>query len=112
VKSRKIYAEVNPEILYDEVKDFVQKQGLILDEAGLQTYSVPGGSSHVVRGTLIFKREGDGGEGQCFRAHIVGSAVGETRLMIDVDDSILSAEKIAAIQEDLDFIFGAYEVKP
>ena len=112
---RKTYKDVNPELLYDEVMDFVQKQGVIIDENKLETYSLPGGSAHVVRGTLIFKaqaKEG-GAETQCLQAHIVGSAVGETKVMLDIiDEALFPKEKVVAVEEDLDFIFGAYEVKP
>jgi len=45
------------------------------------------------------------------RAHMVGSAVGETKLMLDINESLFPQEKIKALQEDLDFIFGSYEVK-
>ena len=112
VRIRKTYKEVNPELLYDEVKDFVQKQGVVEDEARLQTYSLPGGSSHIVRGTLAYRSGAGGSARPCFRAHIVGSAAGETKLMLDVDDTAFPADKLAAVQEDLDFIFGAYEIPP
>lgn len=108
---KKTYKDVNPELLYDELKDFVQKQGASVDEAKLETYSLPGGSSHIVRGTLIFKM-GGAVERRCLQAHIVGSAVGETKLMLDIDEAGFSPEKIAALQGDMDFIFGSYEVKP
>jgi hypothetical protein len=112
---RKIYKEVNPELLYDEVKDFVQKQGVIIDEAKLETYSLPSDSSSFIsRGTLTFKIHGELGKGEkeCLRAHIVGSAKGETKVMLDINEELFSKEKVSALQEDLDFIFGSYEVKP
>jgi hypothetical protein len=111
---KKTYKDVNPELLYDEVKDFVQKRGTAIAEATLETYSLPGGSAHVVRGTLVFKVPGESGkeETQCLRAHIVGSAVGETKVMLDIDEALFPQEKITAVQEDLDFIFGSNEVKP
>lgn len=111
---RKTYKDVNPELLYDEVRDFVQKQGLIVDEAKLQTYSLPGGSSHVVRGTVIFKvpDKPDSAKAECLRAHIVGSATGETKVVLDIDEALFPPEKVIAVQEDLAFIFGSYEVKP
>jgi hypothetical protein len=31
--------------------------------------------------------------------------------MIDVDDKLFAQEKLNALQADLDFIFGSYEVK-
>ena len=109
---RKTYREVNPELLYDEVKEFVLKQGLLQEEAKLETYSTPGGSSHVARGTLVFKNEADKAGTQCLRAHIVGSVVSETKVILDIDESLFSAERITAVQDDLDFIFGTHEVKP
>lgn len=111
---RKTYKDINPELLYDELKDFIQKQGVAVDEARLETYSLPGGSAHVVRATLAFSVSigPDNIKKQCVRAHIVGSAVGETKLMLDVDEAIFALNKVTAVQEDLDFIFGSYEVKP
>jgi len=38
-------------------------------------------------------------------------ARGETKLMIDVDEKLFPQEKFSALQADLDFIFGSYEVK-
>ena len=111
---RKTYNNVNPELLNDELKDFILKQGMILEEAKLETYSLPGGSSHIVRGTFMFKNP-DGpakAEAQCLRGHIVGSARDKTKMMLDIDETLFPQEKIAAVQEDLDFIFGSYEVKP
>ena len=35
----------------------------------------------------------------------------ETKLMLDVDERLFSRKKIDALQDDLDFIFGSYEVK-
>ena len=110
---RKTYKDVNPELLYDEVRDFVQKAGALIDEAKLETYSLPGGSSHIVRGTLSFKVQGkkDRAEAPCLRAHIVGSATGETKVMLDINEELFPKEKVSALQDDLDFIFGSYEVK-
>jgi hypothetical protein len=39
-------------------------------------------------------------------------ARGETKLMIDADEKFFTKDKLAALQADLDFIFGEYEVKP
>ena len=108
---KKTYKNVNPELLYDEMRDFVLKQGATLDEAKLQTYSLPGGATHVTRATLTFKTpEGQGkDEKECVRVHIVGSAGGETKLMLDVDEKLFPSPKISALEEDLRFIFGSYE---
>ena len=112
---KKTYKEVNPELLYHEIRDFAQKQGAIIGEAKLETYSLPSdSSSHISRGTLTFNVQDKSGKAnkECLRAHIVGSAKGETKLMLDVDEKLLSKEKVSALQGDLDFIFSSYEVKP
>ena len=111
---RKTYKEVNPELLYAEVKDFVLKQGVNLGEDKLETYAAPNDtSSFISRGTLTFKTQGGPGATgkECVRVHLVGSAKTETKIMLDIDEKCLSEEKISALQEDIDFIFGIYEVK-
>ena len=111
---RKIYNNLKPELLYDEVRDFVLKQGASVAEAKLETYSLPSDSSSFIsRGTLTFNIQGKAGEAgkECLRAHIVGSASGETKLMLDINEQLFPQEKVSALQEDLDFIFGSYEVK-
>ena len=112
---RKTYKEINPELLYHEIRDFTQKQGAIIGEAKLETYSLPSDSSSFIsRGTLTFKIQGGSGKAdkECLRAHFVGSAKGETKLMLDIDEKLFPQKKISALQDDLDFIFGSYEVKP
>ncbi len=112
---KKTYKEVNPELLYHEIRDFTQKQGAIIGEAKLETYSLPSDSSSFIsRGTLTFKVQdkSDKTEKECLRAHIVGSARGETKLMLDIDEKLFPQQKVSALQDDLDFIFGSYEVKP
>ena len=112
---KRTYKGVNPELLYHEIRDFTQKQGTIIDEAKLETYSLPSDSSSFIsRGTLTFKVLDKSGktEKECLRAHIVGSAKGETKLMLDIDEKLFPQQKVSALQEDLDFIFSSYEVKP
>jgi len=112
---KKTYKEVNPELLYHEIRDFTQKQGVIIGEAKLETYSLPtDSSSFISRGTLTFNIQDKSGktEKECLRAHIVGSPKGETKLMLDIDDKLFPQQKASALQDDLDFIFGSYEVKP
>jgi len=112
---RKTYNDVQPQLLYDEIRDFIQKQGAIIDEAKLETYSLPSNSSSFIsRGTLSFKIRSESGkaEKECLTAHIVGSARGETKLMLDIDEKLFPQKKLTALQDDLDFIFGSYEVKP
>jgi len=106
---RKTYYELNPELLYAEIRDFVLKQGVVLGEAKMETYASPGDSSTFVsRGTLTFNTQGK----ECLRAHVVGSARGETKVMLDIDDNLFPREKVAVLQDDLDFIFSSYEVQP
>ncbi len=112
---RKTYREVSPELLYDEIRDFVLKQGVTIGEAMRETYVSPGSSSSfIVRGTLTFKVQGKSGEAgkECLRAHVVGSAKGETKVMLDIDNKLFSKEKVAALLDDLAFIFGSHEVAP
>ncbi len=111
---RKTYKTVNPELLYDEIRDLILKQGVSLGEVKMETYALPNDTSTFVsRGTLTFKIKGEPGktEKECLRAHIVGSAKTETKVMLDIDEKLFSSEKVAALQEDLDFIFGSYEAK-
>ena len=112
---KKTYKEINPELLYHEIRDFTQKQGAVVEEAKLETYSLPSDSSSFIsRGTLAFKIQNKSGkiEKACLRAHVVGSAKGETKVMIDIDEKLFPQQKFSALQEDLDFFFGSYEVKP
>ncbi len=107
---RKTYQGINPELLYAEIRDFVLKQGVVLDEQKQETYTLPDQSaSFISRGTLIFKATADSSAKECLRAHLVGSVRGETKVMIDVDERLFPQEKVSAFQADLDFIFGSYE---
>ena len=111
---KKTYKGVNPGLLYDEIRDFTIKQGTVIDKAKLETYLLPGNTSTFIsRGTLTFKIQSESGKGkkECLRVHIVGSAKGETKVMFDIDEGLFSREKINALQNDLNFIFGSYEVK-
>ncbi len=107
---RKTYLNVQPGLLYDELKDFVVKQGAEPGETKFETYSLPTDStSSITRGTLSFKTAAGK---ECLRAHLVGTAVGETKLMLDINEELFSPEKIKALTDDLDFIFSPYEIKP
>jgi hypothetical protein len=110
---RKTYKEVNPELLNAELKDFILRQGVSLGENKMETYTLPDESALFgTRATLTFNTKGTGKEEkECIRVHIVGRTKGETKLMIDVDEKLFPAEKLAAFQTDLDFIFGSYEAK-
>jgi len=47
----------------------------------------------------------------CLRVNIVGSAKDETKVMLDMDEPLVSKEKISAMQTDRDLISGSYKVK-
>ena len=112
---RKKYQDIKPELLFDELKDLIVKQGAIAGEAKMETYSLPSDSSSFIsRGTLTFKiqAEPDKTAKECIRGHVVGSARGETKLMLDINDSLFSQEKLSSFQNDLEFMLGSYEIKP
>jgi len=110
---KKTYKDVNPQLLYDEIRDATLKQGVTLGKAKMETYSSPGDSSaYISRGTLTFKPPKSGEEDpECVRAHIVGSGRGETKVIIDTVDDIFPQEKVVALQAEIDFIFSTYEIK-
>ncbi len=111
IQIRKTYMEVNPELLYAEIRDFTLKQGTSLGQNKMETYILPDESaSFISRGTLTFNVK-DKTEKECLRVHVVGSARGETKLMIDIDEKLFPQEKLAALQADLDFIFRPYEAE-
>ena len=112
---RKTYQEVNPELLYQEIRDFTLKQGAVICEAKIETYSIASDSSSFTsRGTLTFKMPDASGkaEKECLSAHVVGSAKGETKLLLDFDEKLFPQQKVSTLQSDLDFVLGSYEVKP
>ena len=111
---RKTYKEVNPELLYAEIRDFALKQGTSPGEEKIETYALPSNSSSfITRGTLTFKIQSEPGktEKECLRAHVVGSVKTETKVMLDIDEKLFPSDKVSALQDDLDFIFSSYEVK-
>jgi len=115
VQIRKTYREVNPELLYDEIRDFAMKHGAAVGENKMETYSqAADSSSFITRGTLTLTVPDAVTKTQkeCCRVHVVGSARGETKLMLDIDDELFPSEKVTALQSDVDFIFGGHEVKP
>ena len=67
--------------------------------AKMETYSSPSDSSSFIsRGTLTFKAD-EGGK-ECLRAHVVGSARMETKMMLDIDEKLFPQEKVLALQGD------------
>jgi len=109
---KKMYQNIKPELLFDELKDLIVKQGATVAESKMETYSLPDDSSSFIsRGTLTFKVPGEQDK-ECIRGYIVGSARSETKLMLDIDDNLFPQDKVVSFQEDLDFLLGSYEIKP
>jgi hypothetical protein len=107
---RKTYTEVNPELLYAEIRDFILQQGASLAENKLETYTLPNESAAFIsRGTMTFKTSESNLEN--IRVHLVGSARAETKLMIDVDERFFGQDKLSVLMNDLNFIFGAHETE-
>jgi hypothetical protein len=103
---RKTYKGINPALLYDEIKEFVGKQGISLDQDKLETYSLPSDSStFIYRGTLTFLVQGK----EALRAHIIGVDKNETKLMLDSNDDLFSSQKIASLEDELNFMLGSFE---
>lgn len=114
IQIRKTYRGVNSEMLRDEISELVQKEGITVGEANLQTYPLPSGLTQS-RVTMVFKTQTGQEEEQkeCGGAHIIGSptTAGETKLLLDLDENLLPKEKISSFQENLDFVLGSYELK-
>jgi len=112
IQIKKTYRDINPEMLYDEVRSLVQKQGIAVEDAKSQTYGLASGATQS-RVSLTLRAEGKGGkgEGDCGSIHILGSPEDETKMLLDLDENLFPEERIAAFQADLDFILGSYEVK-
>ena len=111
---RKIYQKVKPELIYEQIKDFAIKQGTVIQDAKLYTSATPDDTSlFVSRGTITFTMEGGSEKSakECLTVHLLGSDKGETRIIFDIDEKLFTEERLNALQSDLDFIFGSYEVK-
>ena len=111
---RKIYQKVKPELIYEQIKDFAIKQGTVIQDAKLYTSATPDDTSlFVSRGTITFTMEGGSEKSakECLTVHLLGSDKGETRVIFDIDEKLFTEERLNALQSDLDFIFGSYEVK-
>ena len=109
---RKTYSNVKPELLIDELQDLFVKRGVSVGEAKTETYTLPTDtSSFISRGTLTFNcpTQPGGETKECIRLHIVGSATSDTKVMIDIEEGLFAEEKLAAFQDDLGFMLGAYE---
>ncbi len=104
----KTYININPTILFDEIKEFILRHGVTLDQNIMETYSVPGDSStFVYRGTLTIRMQNK----EALRAHLIGTDRGETKLMLESNDELFPAETVKTLEDDLRFMLGSYEPK-
>jgi hypothetical protein len=112
IQIKKTYRGLNPGMLYDEVRDLLQKQEIMSVETESQTYGLSSGATQS-RTTLALKTpaEQEKDQKECGSVHILGSPQDETKMLLDVDETLLPQEKLSAFQEDLDFILGSYEIK-
>ncbi len=109
---KKTYRGVNAGMLCDEVRGLLQKQGVVAVQTESQTYGLSSGATQS-RITLALKMRGsqEKGQDECGSVHILGSPRDETKMLLDVDEEHCPGEKLAAFQEDLDFVLGAYEIR-
>jgi len=107
VQLKKTYRGLNPEMLYDEVRDLVSHKGINAAQARLQTYSIPSGATQS-RVTVAL-HDADGRE--CGSVHVLSSAGGDARITIDLNDQLVPSDTIQSLYADIDFLLGSYEVK-
>jgi hypothetical protein len=109
---RKIYKNVNPGLLYEDVKEFAIRQGLNLGEEKQEMFSIPtNSSSSIFRGTIAFRGKGKTDEkAEYLHVHIEGSDIDGIKMILDINTDLFPQDKIAAFQDDLDFIFSSYEI--
>ncbi len=107
IQVRKTYRAVNPEMLYDVVRDLITKHGLHVEHATIQTYSISSGATQS--GVTAPVRTADGRA--LGSVHILGSSSGDARMALELDDAVVTPDTATAIQSDIDFILGSYEVK-
>ena len=112
VQIKKTYRELSPGMLCDEVRGLLQKHGIVVVETESQTYALASGDTQS-RTTLALKTPADQEKDQkeFGSVHILGSPQGETKMLLDMDETLLPQEKLSAFQGDLDFILGSYEIK-
>jgi len=109
---RKTYYAVNPNLLFDQLQDFILKRGLTVAQHIIETYPLPENCAcFMTRGTLIFNNP-SGATKECIRVNMVGSASTITKLLMDIDEECLSPEQIAAFQSEMDFMFADQETPP
>ena len=107
IRMNKTYRGLNPELLYDEVRDLIARRGLRAAEARMQTYSVSSGATQS-RVTVPIMTDKDL---PCGSLHVLGTADGDSRMTLELDEAAVPAETGRMLQDDIDFMLGAHEVK-
>lgn len=112
IQIKKTYRGLSPGMLCDEVRGLLQKHGIEVVETESQTYALASGDTQS-RTTLALKTPAEQGKNQkeFGSVHILGSPQGETKMLLDIDETLLPQGKLSAVQADLDFILGSYEIK-
>jgi hypothetical protein len=112
IQIKKTYRGLSPGMLCDEVQGLLQKQGIVVVETESQTYGLPSGDTQS-RTTLALKTpaEQEKNQEEFGSVHILGSPQDETKMLLDIDETLFPQEKLSAFQNDLDFILGSYEIK-
>jgi hypothetical protein len=112
IQIKKTYRGLSPGMLCAEVQGLLHKQGIIAVETESQTYGLPSGDTQS-RTTLALKTpaEQEKDQKECGIVHILGSPQDETKMLLDIDETLFPQEKLSAFQGDLDFILGSYEIK-
>jgi hypothetical protein len=107
IRINKTYRGLNPELLYDEVRDLIARRGLRAAEARMQTYSVSSGATQS-RVTVPIVADRDL---HCGSLHVLGTADGDSRMTLELDEAAIPGETGQMLQDDIDFMLGAHEVK-
>jgi hypothetical protein len=112
IQIKKTYRGLSPGMLCDEVRVLLQKHGIIVVETESQTYALPSGDTQS-RTTLALKTptEQERNQREFGSVHILDSPEGETKMLLDIDETLFPQERLSAFQGDLDFILGSYETK-
>ncbi len=107
VQMKKTYRGINPEMLHDEMRDIVAQHGLKAAKANQQTYSVSSGATQSRVTVPLQTSEGE----ECGSIHILGSANGDARMTLHLNDGLIPSDVVKALESDISFMFGSYEVR-
>jgi len=83
IQIKKTYRGLNPEMLCDEVRGLLQKQGVIVVQTESQTYALPSGATQS-RTTLALKTQAkqEKDQKECGTVHIIGSPRDEAKMLL------------------------------